>query len=63
MSARSSKASLSPDICLQVQLSESRRELQELKASLRVAQKEKELLIAEKQVRDTEKTTVMNSKY
>lgn len=35
---------------LQVQLSETRRELQELKASLRVAQKEKELLQAEKQV-------------
>lgn len=36
----------------QVQLSETRRELQELKASLRVAQKEKEQLLAEKQVRD-----------
>lgn len=32
----------------QVQLSETRRELQELKASLRVAQKEKEQLQAEK---------------
>lgn len=38
---------------LQVQLSETRRELQELKASLRVAQKEKEQLLAEKQVRNT----------
>lgn len=37
----------------QVQLSETRRELQELKASLRVAQKEKEQLIAEKQVTST----------
>lgn len=36
---------------LQVQLCETRRELQELKASLRVAQKEKEQLLAEKQVR------------
>lgn len=35
---------------LQVQLCETRRELQELKASLRVAQKEKEQLLAEKQV-------------
>lgn len=35
--------------CHRVQLSETRRELQELKASLRVAQKEKELLLAEKQ--------------
>ncbi|KAF0036271.1 hypothetical protein F2P81_011583 [Scophthalmus maximus] len=35
--------------CNRVQLSETRRELQELKASLRVAQKEKEQLIAEKQ--------------
>ncbi|XP_017270667.1 calcium-binding and coiled-coil domain-containing protein 1 [Kryptolebias marmoratus] len=34
--------------CNRVQLSETRRELQELKASLRVAQKEKELLQAEK---------------
>lgn len=34
---------------LQVQLSETRRELQELKASLRVAQKEKEHLLMEKQ--------------
>ena len=41
-------------ICgLQVQLSETRRELQELKASLRVAQKEKEQLLLEKQVRNT----------
>ncbi len=38
---------------LQVQLSETRRELQELKASLRVAQKEKEQLLAEKQVRNS----------
>lgn len=38
---------------LQIQLSETRRELQELKASLRVAQKEKELLQAEKQVRNS----------
>lgn len=37
----------------QVQLSETRRELQELKASLRVAQKEKEQLLAEKQVRNS----------
>lgn len=35
-------------LCVQVQLSEMRRELQELKASLRVAQKEKEQLQAEK---------------
>ncbi|XP_029362969.1 calcium-binding and coiled-coil domain-containing protein 1 [Echeneis naucrates] len=35
--------------CNRVQLSETRRELQELKASLRVAQKEKEQLLAEKQ--------------
>lgn len=35
---------------LQVQLCETRRELQELKASLRVAQKEKEQLLMEKQV-------------
>uniref|UniRef100_A0A3P8RZN6 Calcium binding and coiled-coil domain 1a n=1 Tax=Amphiprion percula TaxID=161767 RepID=A0A3P8RZN6_AMPPE len=35
--------------CNRVQLSETRRELQELKASLRVAQKEKEQLQAEKQ--------------
>lgn len=43
-----------PLICgLQVQLSETRRELQELKASLRVAQKEKEQLLAEKQVRNS----------
>ncbi|KAM4738428.1 calcium-binding and coiled-coil domain-containing protein 1 [Anableps anableps] len=35
--------------CNRVQLSETRRELQELKASLRVAQKEKEQLRAEKQ--------------
>ncbi|XP_042347659.1 calcium-binding and coiled-coil domain-containing protein 1 isoform X2 [Plectropomus leopardus] len=35
--------------CNRVQLSETRRELQELKASLRVAQKEKEQLVAEKQ--------------
>ncbi|XP_040008107.1 calcium-binding and coiled-coil domain-containing protein 1 [Xiphias gladius] len=35
--------------CNRVQLSETRRELQELKASLRVAQKEKEHLLAEKQ--------------
>ncbi|CAG6021450.1 unnamed protein product [Menidia menidia] len=35
--------------CNRVQLSEARRELQELKASLRVAQKEKEQLLAEKQ--------------
>ncbi|XP_028437644.1 calcium-binding and coiled-coil domain-containing protein 1 isoform X2 [Perca flavescens] len=34
--------------CNRVQLSETRRELQELKASLRVAQKEKEQLLAEK---------------
>ncbi|KAK0156014.1 Calcium-binding and coiled-coil domain-containing protein 1 [Merluccius polli] len=34
--------------CNRVQLSETRRELQELKASLRVAQKEKETLLAEK---------------
>lgn len=34
----------------QVQLCETRRELQELKASLRVAQKEKEQLLMEKQV-------------
>ncbi|XP_034028330.1 calcium-binding and coiled-coil domain-containing protein 1 isoform X2 [Thalassophryne amazonica] len=34
--------------CNRVQLSETRRELQELKASLRVAQKEKEHLLAEK---------------
>lgn len=34
----------------QVQLCETRRELQELKASLRVAQKEKEHLLMEKQV-------------
>lgn len=38
----------------QVQLSETRRELQELKASLRVAQKEKEQHHAEKQVRKLE---------
>lgn len=38
---------------LQVQLSETRRELQELKASLRVAQKEKEQLLGEKQARHT----------
>lgn len=38
---------------LQVQLCETRRELQELKASLRVTQKEKEQLLAEKQVRQT----------
>ncbi|XP_046896652.1 calcium-binding and coiled-coil domain-containing protein 1 isoform X1 [Hypomesus transpacificus] len=35
--------------CNRVQLSETRRELQELKASLRVAQKEKEQLLMEKQ--------------
>lgn len=35
--------------CNRVQLSETRRELQELKASLRVAHKEKEQLLAEKQ--------------
>ncbi|KAM9856131.1 calcium-binding and coiled-coil domain-containing protein 1 [Aulostomus maculatus] len=35
--------------CNRVQLSETRRELQELKASLRVAQKEKEQLLSEKQ--------------
>ncbi|XP_064876922.1 calcium-binding and coiled-coil domain-containing protein 1-like isoform X1 [Oncorhynchus nerka] len=35
--------------CNRVQLSETRRELQELKASLRVAQKEKEELLLEKQ--------------
>ncbi|KAM3616973.1 uncharacterized protein V6R79_000367 [Siganus canaliculatus] len=35
--------------CNRVQLCETRRELQELKASVRVAQKEKEQLIAEKQ--------------
>ncbi|XP_028265992.1 calcium-binding and coiled-coil domain-containing protein 1 [Parambassis ranga] len=35
--------------CNRIQLSETRRELQELKASLRVAQKEKEQLLAEKQ--------------
>uniref|UniRef100_A0A4W5KJW2 Calcium binding and coiled-coil domain 1a n=1 Tax=Hucho hucho TaxID=62062 RepID=A0A4W5KJW2_9TELE len=35
--------------CNRVQLSETRRELQELKASLRVAQKEKEQLLLEKQ--------------
>ncbi|XP_034393056.1 calcium-binding and coiled-coil domain-containing protein 1 [Cyclopterus lumpus] len=35
--------------CNRVQLSETRRELQELKSSLRVAQKEKEQLLAEKQ--------------
>ncbi|XP_068454405.1 calcium-binding and coiled-coil domain-containing protein 1 [Clinocottus analis] len=35
--------------CNRVQLSETRRELQELKASLRVAQKEKEQQLAEKQ--------------
>ncbi|KAF3696891.1 Calcium-binding and coiled-coil domain-containing protein 1 [Channa argus] len=35
--------------CNRVQLSETRRELQELKASLRVAQKEKEQLLTEKQ--------------
>ena len=42
-----------PPLCrpLQVQLSETRRELQELKASLRVAQKEKEQLLMEKQAR------------
>ncbi|XP_030213469.1 calcium-binding and coiled-coil domain-containing protein 1 isoform X3 [Gadus morhua] len=34
--------------CNRVQLSEARRELQELKASVRVAQKEKEQLLAEK---------------
>lgn len=34
--------------CNRVQLNENRRELQELKASLRVAQKEKEQLLAEK---------------
>ncbi|XP_061592095.1 calcium-binding and coiled-coil domain-containing protein 1 isoform X2 [Cololabis saira] len=34
--------------CNRVQLSETRRELQELKASLRVAQKEKEQLLSEK---------------
>lgn len=38
-------------VCLQVQLSETRRELQELKASLRVAQKEKEQLQTEIQAR------------
>ncbi|CAG07391.1 unnamed protein product [Tetraodon nigroviridis] len=37
--------------CNRVQLCETRRELQELKASLRVTQKEKEQLLAEKQVR------------
>lgn len=37
----------------QVQLCETRRELQELKTSLRVTQKEKEQLLAEKQVRQT----------
>ena len=37
--------------CLQVQLGETRRELQELKASVRVAQKEKEQLLAERKVR------------
>ena len=37
---------------MQVQLSEARRELQELKASVRVAQKEKEQLLAEKKVRN-----------
>lgn len=35
---------------LQVQLCETRRELQELKASLKLTQKEKEQLLAEKQV-------------
>ncbi|KAK9515333.1 hypothetical protein VZT92_025986 [Zoarces viviparus] len=35
--------------CNRVQLSETRRELQELKSSLKVAQKEKEQLLAEKQ--------------
>ncbi|KPP63477.1 calcium-binding and coiled-coil domain-containing protein 1-like [Scleropages formosus] len=38
--------------CSRVQLSEARRELQELKASLRVAQKEKEHLLLEKQAGD-----------
>lgn len=37
----------------QVQLCETRRELQELKTSVRVTQKEKEQLLAEKQVRHT----------
>lgn len=36
---------------LQVQLSETRRELQELKGSLRVSHKEKEQLLEEKQVK------------
>ncbi|KAM6929868.1 calcium-binding and coiled-coil domain-containing protein 1 isoform 2-T2 [Lycodopsis pacificus] len=36
--------------CNRVQLSETRRELQELKSSLKVAQKEKEQLLAEKQL-------------
>lgn len=38
-------------VCVQVQLSETRRELQELKACLRVAQKEKEQLQTEIQAR------------
>ncbi|TNN82509.1 Calcium-binding and coiled-coil domain-containing protein 1 [Liparis tanakae] len=38
--------------CNRVQLSETRRELQELKSSLRVGQKEKEQFLAEKQVRN-----------
>lgn len=41
---------VSPTCCPQVQLCETRRELQELKASLRVGQKEKEQLLTEKQV-------------
>lgn len=43
--------------CLQVQLSETRRELQELKACLRVAQKEKEQILTERKVRKTVEMT------
>lgn len=45
-----SRTCVSPSRHPQVQLCETRRELQELKASLRVAQKEKEQLLMEKQV-------------
>lgn len=44
---------------LQVQLSETRRELQELKGSLRVSHKEKEQLLAEKQV----KTSIFSDEF
>lgn len=53
MAVRRPHLAFSDASVLQVQLCETRRELQELKASVRVTQKEKQQLLAEKRVRLT----------